>query len=68
MKKRHPLHENPIPLRDRFALTVDEAVDMSGLSVSSLYRLMRSGQLAYETVMGRRHIRPQNLDALFGPR
>ena len=60
--------ENPVPLADRLAWTVDEAVNMSGLSVSSLYRLMRSGQLPYEMVLGRRHIRPQNLDALFGPR
>lgn len=68
MRRRLIHKENPIPLRDRLSLTVDEAVDLSGLSVTKLYALMRSGALPYVTIGTRRHIRPQSLDALFGPR
>lgn len=48
------------------ALSIEQARNYTGLSRSSLYRLIGSGKLTSLKVSGRRLIRRDALDALFG--
>lgn len=53
-----------IPIGDRLALSVDEAVRRSGIGRSTLYELMQTGQLAYAKIGARRLILVADLHAL----
>jgi excisionase family DNA binding protein len=48
------------------ALSISEACNYSGLSRSTLYRLIEAGELPSIKVAGRRLIRPVELDKLLG--
>lgn len=53
-----------IPFRERLTCTVAEAIDASGLGRDTLYRRIRSGELAAFTVGKRRLIGVPSLVAL----
>ena len=53
----------PIPPNQKFALRIDEACEVSGLSRSTIYQCIREGTLASKKVAGRRVVTPEALRA-----
>ena len=52
------------PGHDKLAYRIDEACRASGLSRSTLYKLLQSGELTSIKIAGRRLIRADDLTAL----
>ncbi|WP_407337751.1 helix-turn-helix domain-containing protein [Methylocapsa polymorpha] len=55
---------NIVSLRDRISLRIDEVVSASGLSRSSIYKLLKSNELPSRIVAGRRLILKDDLENL----
>lgn len=58
--------ENPLPLRDRVSVTVQQAAGYTGISRSRLYELIADGSLEGVSVRGRRLVKVRSLLRLLG--
>jgi len=58
----------PVPLAQRLACPVDQALQISGLGRTTLYSLMKSGRLETMTVGKRRLVLIRSLIALIDPK
>jgi len=59
-------HDKLIPLSQRPTVSMETAAELSDLSKSSLYKLMKAGRLEFVKVGSRRLIRVQSLLRLLG--
>ena len=55
-----------VPLSERFAVKISEAGQIIGVSVSSVYKMMRTGELETVKIAGRTNIKVESLRRVAG--